>query len=147
MGGIRIGSRNNTFTSGLPTKLRRARAYAAGTPSTTDSTTTASDTCNVTSNTSSRFISCQAVAYQDVVSPAGHQVPNHCLENEFTTTEITSANTLSRKNATTPHVRHLPRDSVAELAERTSDTVIPCLPSRHGTKWTATAARCRSPRA
>src|SRR5919199_798714 len=103
MGGIRIGSRNSTFTSCLPGKLRRANAYAAGTPSTTDSTTTASDTCSVTSSTSSRFSSRHAVEYHDVVSPAGHHVPNHCREKEFTTTEITIANTLTRKNATAPH--------------------------------------------
>src|SRR5690349_11448386 len=114
MGGIRIGSRNNTVTSFLPGKFRRASAYAVGTPITTDSTTTATATSNVTTSTSSRFISAHAVEYHDAVSPAGHQVPNHWVANEFTTTDATSPNRLTRKNATAPHTSH-------------ADSFIPCL--------------------
>src|SRR5256885_15525612 len=103
-----MGSRNNRFSSFLPGKLRRAKAYAVGTPISTDSTTTASATCTVVISTSNRLSSCQAVEYHAVVSPAGSQVPNHWVENEFTTTEATTPTRLIRKKMTAPQTIQAP---------------------------------------
>src|SRR5690606_17764944 len=84
-------------------KSRRASAYAAGTPSSSDRATTTSATISVTSSTSARLNSRQASAYQFAVNADGSQESNQFTANELTTTERISAARLTRKNATPPH--------------------------------------------
>ena len=74
IGGIRIGSRKATITSRLPGKVRRASAYAAGTPTSSEITTTASATSSVTTSTPPRSNSRHVVAVP-VRGPAGRQPP------------------------------------------------------------------------
>ncbi len=68
--------------------------------------TTASDTSSVTLTTRASPNMCHALAQCSVVKPAGHQVPNHCVENELTSTENTTPARLMKKKISTPQTNH-----------------------------------------
>src|ERR1035437_7500636 len=105
---MRIGRRKRTVIRALPGKLRRASAYAAGTPMRADTTTTVIATWAVTVSTSDRLNSAQASPYQWVVKPSGIQDPNHVVANdERTTVEIRPAR-LMKKKATRPQTTQPP---------------------------------------
>ena len=67
IGGTISGNRNNSINSRLPTKLRRASVYAAGTPTRSARNTTAKTTSIVTHSTSPSWNSFHAAVYQLVV--------------------------------------------------------------------------------
>src|SRR5689334_10741634 len=102
IGGTITGSRKTSITSGLSGKSRRASTYAAGTPTTAEMSTTDSDTWSVTIRTSYTPNMCHEVTQCSVVNPAGHQVPNHCVEKELTSTETTTPARLMKKKASAP---------------------------------------------
>src|SRR5437762_6220337 len=87
MGGTISGSRNNNINSRLPTKLRRASVYAAGTPTSSARNTTAKTTSIVTHSTSPSWNSFHAAVYQFVVQPSGSQVPSQRRANELVATD------------------------------------------------------------
>src|ERR671918_2781902 len=126
---MRIGSRNEKYTSFLPGKLRRASTYDAGTPITTEISTTSSDTCSVTITTSSRPKLRHASAYQFVVNPSGSQVPNQRVPNELTSTDPTTPARLIRKNATAPQTSHAPGLATIRRLPGSRATISPCPPS------------------
>src|SRR2546429_5339278 len=78
IGGTMTGSRKTSITSRLNGNCLRANTYAAGTPTRAEMRTTDSDTWSVTISTLPMSKSCHAVPQYSTVSPAGHQVPNHC---------------------------------------------------------------------
>src|SRR3954454_6856169 len=96
-----MGSTNNSSTTRLPGNSLRARAYDAGTPTSSDTATTMTATSRGTSSTEERPKSRQASEYQWNVKPSGSQVPNHRAPKESTTTEATSASRLRKKKPTT----------------------------------------------
>src|SRR5665213_2778959 len=99
---MRMGSKKRRVTRGLPGKLRRARAYAAGTPIKAETTTTVIATWAVTVSTLVRSNSAQASPYQWVVKPSGTQDPNHVVANESRMTVEMSAARLTKKKTTRP---------------------------------------------
>src|SRR5256714_4162347 len=104
IGGTITGSRKTSITSRLSGNCRRASTYAAGTPASAEMTTTDSDTWSVTISTLPMSKSCHALCQYSTVRPAGHQVPNHWVENESTTTEKTTPARLTKKNASTAQI-------------------------------------------
>src|ERR1035437_5852726 len=105
---MRIGRRKRTVIRALPGKLRRASAYAAGTPMRADTTTTVIATWAVTVSTSVRLNSAQASPYQWVVKPSGTQDPNHVVANESRMTVEMSAARLTKKKTTRPQTSQPP---------------------------------------
>src|ERR1035437_6145008 len=138
IGGMRIGRRNRTVIRPFPGKLRRASAYAAGTPMSADTTTTVIATWTVTVSTSDRLNSAHASPYQWVVKPSGTQDPNHVVANdERTTVEISPAR-LTKKKATRPQTTQPPMLDGRKRRFRVGSAIVaggviaaglsPCLP-------------------
>ena len=86
----------------MPTKLRRASVYAAGTPISSESRTTARTTSTVTMSTEPSWNSFHAEVYQLVVQPSGNQVPSQRLAKELVATEATISPTLTTNSVMMP---------------------------------------------
>src|ERR1700746_1750245 len=97
MGGTSNGKTKSRRTARLNRKFRRAKAYAAGTPSRSEIATTAKTTSIVTIRTLSSWNSFQAVEYHRNVNPLGNHVPSQVVAKEFTSTAAITARTLRTK--------------------------------------------------
>src|ERR1700740_1429807 len=97
MGGTSSGKTKIRRTTRLNRKFRRAKAYAAGTPSRSEIATTANTTSTVTVKILSSWNSLHAVEYHRNVKPLGNQVPSQVVAKELTTTTAITARTLRTK--------------------------------------------------